>query len=371
MTRVAPVIVVALWCSLGLLVPGSEGAPEHKPEKGYEEFNQQLDSLRQRLLERTELKKAADQHTQALREAQAEAKRIVSQHLLAEALNAYQQGDAATATERFQQVLFLEPKNRKAKQALQQLAQQGAPSGVTGSEARISPRALEEAKTDERKDRLQRAQQLLKAGNFEAAVSAFQEVLGLAPSNRQAQEGLAQARREISKQTQQAAQPTVQPKPTALNERFQAALSRLETGDYLQAQQAFLALLQEVKQHKQEAQARAAIEETKERIKSSSAEVVTAISQAQFAQTEKNLLDILDSIKILATQKKQAAEQHKLQADVATHMELALKYLDREDYPAAKAELQKVLPLEPSHPHALALAEKVSEVMAILGAKRE
>jgi len=366
------VLFIFLFINLFSFSLLAQEQPLEDTEMTYEKLNQELDSLKQRLIEKAELKKVTVMYAKGMDEAKLEAKRVIFKNLLKEALGCYQKKDYSKAIELLQNALCLEPKNQKAKKYLQ-MAKDALGRGLIISreeEARITREGLQEARAKGIDSRLKKAQQFLDKGDFAAARDEFTKVLEISPSNTKAEEGLRLAKLALEEQGKEPEPKMAVSKKATLNERIKSALGLLEGEDYLGAQKEFLSLLEEVTKAKQDAQVKVALEETKKRIKDRSGEVFSSIAEAQFTKAEKTLLDILERIKVLAIEKQKKEEEKKREFQVVTYMEMALKYLGTEDYASAKKELNKILAIDPNNSQAITLSEKLNEVIEIVGVKQ-
>lgn len=331
-----PVLVLATWPALAL-VAQEAGTAAHEvaegPNRGSPFSQQQLIEIEQH-----ELKKAAGRHRQVMDEAKAQAKRIMVQSLLAAARRAYQDKRYEGAEQLAQEALEVDPTNQTASAQLHKARQA---KGLGTEVVQGKEQAVEQVE--------QAAEALAKA--FEIAPVSL-EALAQRP------------------EAQGDGAPRAKAQPTTFRTRLQGALRSLENGDYLQGQKGFLLLLDELRQSRQEAQAQAVVKEATQRIKESSVRAFTSITEAQLTKTEQSLLEILEMLKTLAEAKKQEEDKQKVELEAAHHMTMALRYVDQENYEAAKGELQRVLSIEPTHPQAVALVEKINDVMEVLGGKQ-
>ncbi len=202
------------------------------------------------------------------------------------------------------------------------------------------------------------------------ASEEFEAVLKLAPDKKEAINRLARAKTFIygvSEETPKVIKiPTQEPNRIQLiQEGFQEASKYLESNNYRNAEAEFTKILNNINQLNLENSQLKIVKQIKEDTQKGPQEVLAYIRSDKYDEAKKKLWELIQKTAVLVKEREARERQEKNRLLIESYLKNTSEYLKKSGYENAKAELQKVISLDPQNQEANALLERLEDIIAI------
>ncbi|MFZ5799933.1 MAG: hypothetical protein ACOY3D_00945 [Candidatus Omnitrophota bacterium] len=151
----------------------------------------------------------------------------------------------------------------------------------------------------------------------------------------------------------------------SIRQGFSRALAALQANDFLNAQEQFALILEDVNRLSIESAQSKTARQIKESAQKGPEEILSCIQKDKFDEAKKKLWDLLQKLSVLAREDQQRLKEDQRQLLVEGYLKNASAALGRSDYVAAKAELQKALGIDPQNREAAALLGRLEDILLV------
>ncbi len=384
-------LFIALACFMGFLALAFT-IEARAQEDLLNTLNAQIEKARTQL-DKKQQEDKGDKEVQARRELKKEARKKYINYLFNEASNQLRRRNYSRAQEVYERLLILDPQAKEeitkkldfCSQKISIAEQMQTQELVKREEKKQLNLAKQLAESVEKKEKQEKEKAQLSAAsqvrqhlslgneyfknkNYFEASEEFESVLGLEPGHGEAIAKLAKAKTLLSKGPDNSYKSTKA--RTALHNQmikdgFKEALKSLEANDYNHAQAAFTKVLENINNLSIESAESKTVRQIKEGAQKGPEEILSYIRSDKYEQAKRKLWELIQKTANLARERQEKQKQEKGRLLTESYLKNASEYLDKSDYEHAKAELQKVISLEPENQEANTLIGRLEDIIAI------